>query len=166
MWGTLRFTLRDKKADGTCQVAAHQTADFETISGMSKLRRIYAASWCNTAMESASCHSDGIVGDFGDLGRHRQFLLLRQSSRDGTRSAIWYKDQQVYAYRRLSETLYRGDFSGPEPLEKSNDVNSALRKGLRLEWEIAARNTHIAARNTHDALITGARGFASVKRGG
>ena len=40
-----------------------------------------------------------------------------------------------------SETLCRADFSVPELLEKSNDVKSALRQGLRLEWETAGRNT-------------------------
>ena len=40
-----------------------------------------------------------------------------------------------------SEILYRGGFSGPELLEKNNDVKSALREGLRLEWETAGRNT-------------------------
>jgi hypothetical protein len=40
-----------------------------------------------------------------------------------------------------SETLYRGGFSGPELLEKNNGVKSALREGLRLEWETAGRNT-------------------------
>jgi glucan 1,3-beta-glucosidase len=45
-----------------------------------------------------------------------------------------------------SETLYRSDFSGPEFLEKSNDIKSALRKGLRLEWETAGRDTRAGRR--------------------
>lgn len=49
--GSLGFALGDKKADGTCKFQADYEADFTTLSGTSKLVRVYAASDCNTAQE-------------------------------------------------------------------------------------------------------------------
>jgi hypothetical protein len=49
--GSLGFALGDKNADGTCKFQADYAADFKTMSGTSKLVRVYAASDCNTAKE-------------------------------------------------------------------------------------------------------------------
>lgn len=49
--GNLGFALGDKKSDGTCKFQVDYAADFKTISGTSKLVRVYAASDCNTAQE-------------------------------------------------------------------------------------------------------------------
>lgn len=49
--GSLGFALGNKKADGTCKFTVDYAADFKTISTLSKIVRIYAASDCNTASQ-------------------------------------------------------------------------------------------------------------------
>jgi glucan 1,3-beta-glucosidase len=49
--GLLGFALGDKKPDGTCKFKADYADDFKTLSSLSKIVRVYAASDCNTAAE-------------------------------------------------------------------------------------------------------------------
>jgi len=49
--GFVGFALGDKKTDGTCKFQADYESDFDALSSLTKLVRIYAASDCNTAKE-------------------------------------------------------------------------------------------------------------------
>lgn len=47
--GTLGFALGDKNPDGSCKAQSDYEADFDKLSPLSKLVRIYSASDCNSA---------------------------------------------------------------------------------------------------------------------
>jgi glucan 1,3-beta-glucosidase len=49
--GFIGFALGDKKTDGSCKFQADYEADFDALSSLTKLVRIYAASDCNTAQQ-------------------------------------------------------------------------------------------------------------------
>ena len=150
--GTLGFALGDKKTDGTCKYQADYEADFSAIqtNSGSTLVRIYAASDCNTAQQLLpAAKSKGfkvILGVWPDT----------EASLEADKKALQtyvpqYKDQ-VYAVTVGSETLYRGNFTGSQLLEKINDVKSILPNGIKVG---TADSWNKYADGTADAVIKG-----------
>ncbi|KAB8296446.1 hypothetical protein EYC80_009187 [Monilinia laxa] len=124
--GTLGFALGDKKADGTCKFTSDYEADFDTISKGSTARivRGYAASDCDTAKEILPAAKSkgfkvilGIWPDTSDSFAKDKAAVVKYAPQ--------YSDQ-VYAITVGSESLYRGNFTGDELLEKIKDVKTAL----------------------------------------
>ncbi|WPG99735.1 glycoside hydrolase family 17 protein [Acrodontium crateriforme] len=124
--GTLGFSLGTKKADGSCKYQADYESDFDAIKSNSgsTLVRGYAASDCNAAEYILpAAKSKGfqvILGIWPDV----------EESFQADKAAILqyapqYKDQ-VYAVTVGSETLYRGNFTGEQLMEKINDVKQSL----------------------------------------
>ena len=150
--GTLGFALGDKKTDGTCKFQVDYESDFDAISNNagSKLVRIYAASDCNTAQQILpAAKSKGfqvVLGVWPDT----------EESLNADKAAIQqYANQyaaQVYAVTVGSETLYRGNFTGPQLLEKINEVKAVLPKGVKVG---TADSWNKYADGTADAVIQG-----------
>ncbi|RAL64973.1 hypothetical protein DID88_001563 [Monilinia fructigena] len=124
--GTLGFALGDKKVDGTCKFTSDYEADFDTISKGSTARivRGYAASDCDTAKEILPAAKSkgfkvilGIWPDTSDSFAKDKAAVVKYAPQ--------YSDQ-VYAITVGSESLYRGNFTGDELLEKIKDVKTAL----------------------------------------
>jgi len=122
--GNLGFALGDKKADGTCKFQVDYEADFSTLSSTSKLVRIYAASDCDTAKEilpaAKAAGYQVILGIWPDTDESYTADKVAV-----VEYAPQYKDQ-VYAITVGSETMYRGNFTGAQLLEKIQDTKSAL----------------------------------------
>ncbi|ESZ94184.1 hypothetical protein SBOR_5462 [Sclerotinia borealis F-4128] len=124
--GSLGFALGDKKADGTCKFTADYESDFETISKGSTARvvRGYAASDCDTAKEILpAAKAKGfkvVLGIWPDTDE--SFAADKAAV---VKYAPQYSDQ-VYAITVGSESLYRGNFTGEQLLEKIMDVKTAL----------------------------------------
>jgi len=128
--GSLGFALGDKKSDGTCKFQADYTADFATLSGTSKLVRVYAASDCNTAQQilpaAKAAGFQVILGIWPDTD---------ESYAADKAAVVQYApqyDDQVYAITVGSETLYRGNFTGSTLLEKIQDVKSAVGSSFKV----------------------------------
>ena len=124
--GMMGFSLGTKKADGTCKYQQDYEDDFKAMKSNSgaTVARGYAASDCNFAQQILpAAKSQGVkvvLGVWPDTDESFQ----------ADKAALveyvpQYKDQ-VYAVTIGSESLYRGNFTGPELLEKINDVKEAL----------------------------------------
>jgi len=122
--GQLGFALGDKNADGTCKFQADYESDFDTIGPVSKIVRVYAASDCNTAQEILpAAKSKGfqvILGIWPDTD-----TSYAADKAAVVKYAPQYSDQ-VYAITVGSETMYRGNFTGEQLLEKIQDTKKAV----------------------------------------
>lgn len=169
--GTLGFALGTKNADGSCKAQSDYEADFDAIQGATgaTLVRGYSASDCDCAQNilPAAKRKGFKVGTAELIPiRGERSTLLTKSPVLGvwpdvdesfhadkealTTHATEYTDQ-VYAVTVGSETLYRGNFTGPELLAKINDVKAAL-PGVKVG---TADSWNKYADGTADALIRG-----------
>ncbi|EME50280.1 glycoside hydrolase family 17 protein [Dothistroma septosporum NZE10] len=124
--GMMGFSLGTKKTDGTCKYQADYEADFRAMKSNTgaTVVRGYAASDCNCAQQilPAAKAQDvkvilGVWPDTDESFQADKKALLAYVPP--------YKDQ-VYAVTVGSETLYRGNFTGEQLLDKINDVKEAL----------------------------------------
>ncbi|KFY19457.1 hypothetical protein V491_04422, partial [Pseudogymnoascus sp. VKM F-3775] len=124
--GNLGFALGDKKSDGSCKFQADWAADFKAISTVqtSKIVRTYSASECNTAKEILPAAKAagfkvilGVWPDYDESLAKDEAALVKYTPD--------YKDQ-VYAITVGSETMYRGNFTGPELLQRINKIKKAV----------------------------------------
>jgi exo-beta-1,3-glucanase (GH17 family) len=150
--GTVGFALGTKKADGTCKYQADYEADFDAIKAASgaSVVRSYSASDCNAAEQilpaAASKGFQVVLGVWPDVDESfnadKQALLQH---------ATKYKEQ-VYAVTVGSETLYRGNFTGEQLLEKIMDVKKLLGGDVKVG---TADSWNKWADGTGDAVIRG-----------
>lgn len=150
--GTLGFALGDKKTDGTCKYTSDYEADFSAISSNSgsKLVRIYAASDCNCAQQILpAAKSSGFKVILGVWPDTEESLNLDKTALS---TYVPQYTDQVYAVTVGSETLYRGNFTGPELLTKINDVKAILPDGVKVG---TADSWNKYADGTADAVIKG-----------
>ncbi|KAK0252439.1 hypothetical protein B0A54_10374 [Friedmanniomyces endolithicus] len=148
--GNLGFALGTKKAEGTCKYTQDYEDDFSAIRSASgsTLVRGYAASDCNCAQQILPAAKNKgfkvILGIWPDT----------DASYAADKAAIQtYANQyadQVYAVTVGSETLYRGNFTGEQLLEKINDVKSILPSSVKIG---TADSWNKYADGTADALI-------------
>ncbi|KAK1067426.1 glycoside hydrolase 3 protein [Friedmanniomyces endolithicus] len=148
--GNLGFALGTKKADGSCKYTQDYEDDFSAIQSASgsTLVRGYAASDCNCAQQILPAAKNKgfkvILGIWPDT----------DASYAADKAAIQtYANQyadQVYAVTVGSETLYRGNFTGEQLLEKINDVKSILPSSVKIG---TADSWNKYADGTADALI-------------
>src|ERR1700755_266948 len=116
--GSLGFALGTKKPDGSCKAQSDYEADFDAISAASsaKVVRGYAASDCNNAKYILpAAKSKGfkvILGIWADTEQtyNSDLAAIQQSASNFA--------AQIYAVTVGSETLYRGNFTGPALLAK------------------------------------------------
>ncbi|OBT57239.1 hypothetical protein VE04_04668 [Pseudogymnoascus sp. 24MN13] len=149
--GSLGFALGDKKTDGSCKFQADWAADLKAISTVqsSKIVRTYSASECNTAKEILPAAKAagfkvilGVWPDYDDSLAKDEAALIKYTPD--------YKDQ-VYAITVGSETMYRGNFTGPELLQRINKIKKAV-PGFKVG---TADSWNKYQDGTADALITG-----------
>lgn len=124
--GMMGFALGTKKADGSCKYQADYESDFDAIQSNSgaTVVRGYSASDCNCAQQilpaAAAKGFKVVLGVWPDT----------EESFDADKKALSsyvpkYKEQ-VYAVTVGSETLYRGNFTGEQLLDKINNVKQLL----------------------------------------
>lgn len=120
------FALGTKNPDGTCKSQAEYEDDFDAIKADSgsTIVRGYSASDCNIAQQILpAAKAKGfqvVLGVWADT--EEAFAADKKAL---TTYVPQYKDQ-VYAVTVGSESLYRGNFTGEELLEKIMDVKQAL----------------------------------------
>ncbi|KAI8632771.1 glycoside hydrolase family 17 protein [Xylariaceae sp. FL1651] len=150
--GSLGFALGNKKADGSCKEASDYVADFKAIGSQteSKLVRIYAASDCDVAKLILPAAKDAgfqvVLGIWPDTDESFQADTAAVVA-----NAPKYKST-VYGVTVGSESLYRGNFTGPELLSKINSVKKSLGSGFKVG---TADSWNKFADGTADALLTG-----------
>ncbi|EKG19563.1 Glycoside hydrolase family 17 [Macrophomina phaseolina MS6] len=151
--GTLGFSLGTKLADGSCKYQADYEKDFDAISKAtgSKLVRGYSASDCNCAKEILpAAKAKGfqvVLAVWPDVDES----LEADKKALKTYATDEYADQ-IYAVTVGSETLYRGNFTGEELLDKINDVRTVLPKGCKVG---TADSWNKWADGTGDAVVKG-----------
>ncbi|KAF2094809.1 family 17 glycosyl hydrolase [Rhizodiscina lignyota] len=124
--GNLGFALGTKNSDGSCKAQQDYEDDFDAIAAASgsKLVRGYAASDCNCAQyilpAAKAKGAKVILGVWPDTDE--SFDLDKQALQN---YATKFTDQ-VYAVTVGSETLYRGNFTAAELLDKMDEVRSIL----------------------------------------
>lgn len=124
--GKMGFALGTKKADGSCKSQSDYEADFDAISAQSgaTIVRGYAASDCNNAQNILpAAKSKGfqvILGVWPDVD------ASFTADTDALKQYVPQYQDQVYAVTVGSETLYRGNFTGPQLLDKINAVKQML----------------------------------------
>ncbi|KAJ5082277.1 Glucan 1-3-beta-glucosidase [Penicillium argentinense] len=119
--GTLGFSLGDKNPDGTCKSTSDYESDFENLKDLSTLVRTYSGTECDTPQNILPAAKNkgfkvvlGIwVGsqDKSDMSTNepsftKDFAALKK--------AIPGYESVVEAITVGSETLYRGDLTGPQ----------------------------------------------------
>ena len=149
--GTLGFALGTKLADGTCKYTNDYEKDFDAIKSNTgaTIVRGYAASDCNCAQQILPAAKNRgfkvILGVWPDVDE--SFNADKEALQT---YAMQYEDQ-VYAVTVGSETLYRGNFTGEQLLEKIKDIKSVLpntKVGTADSWNKYADGTA-------DAVIKG-----------
>ncbi|KAL5120317.1 glycoside hydrolase 3 protein [Pleosporales sp. CAS-2024a] len=161
--GTMGFALGTKLGSGACKTQQDYEQDFDAIKSNSgaTLVRGYAASDCDMAKNALpAAKAKGfkvVLGIWADL----------QSSFDKDLKAITdvasqYSDT-IYAVTVGSETLYRGNFTGPELKDKITTVKSALPTGIKVgtadSWSKIADGTADALIGTVDIIMMNAFAF-------
>jgi len=147
--GTLGFALGDTNPDGSCKSTSDYEADFDALKSVTSLVRIYSASDCNCSaniLPAASSKSFQVMlGIWPDTDQSFQDdIAALQASIPGNEAS-------VHSITCGSETLYRGNFTGPELLDKINQVKQTFPNilvGTADSWNKYADGTA-------DALITG-----------
>ncbi|KAI8295391.1 hypothetical protein K4K56_012024 [Colletotrichum sp. SAR 10_98] len=157
--GALGFALGAKQPNGQCKYQADYEADFRAIrdASGSTIVRIYAADQCNTAKEilPAAKKEDfqvilGVWPDTEESYAADKAAILEHIS--------GFEDQ-VYAVTVGSESLYRGNFTGPELADKIKDMQKALptiRIGTADSWNKFQDGTADTVIKTADILLTNA----------
>ncbi|EMF16936.1 glycoside hydrolase family 17 protein [Sphaerulina musiva SO2202] len=146
------FALGTKKSDGTCKYTADYEADFDAIKDASgsSIVRGYSASDCNCAQQILPAAKNKgfkvVLGVWPDV--EESFNADKEAL---TTYATQYKEQ-VYAITVGSETLYRGNFTGEQLLEKIMDVKTALGGDVKVG---TADSWNKWADGTGDAVIKG-----------
>ncbi|KAI1090037.1 glycoside hydrolase family 17 protein [Rostrohypoxylon terebratum] len=149
--GQLGFALGNKKSDGTCKGSSDYTADFAALTKETgtKVVRIYAASDCDVAKlilpAAKTAGFQVILGIWPDTDESFQADKAAVVA-----NAPKYKDQ-VYAITVGSESLYRGNFTGPQLLAKIQDVKSATGGAFKIG---TADSWNKFADGTADAIVT------------
>ncbi|KAF1989398.1 glycoside hydrolase family 17 protein [Aulographum hederae CBS 113979] len=161
--GSLGFALGTKKPDGSCKYQVDYEEDFDTISTAagSKLVRGYSASDCNCAqyiLPAAKAKGFKVIlGIWPDVEESFNADKLAISTYASKFT------EQVYAITVGSETLYRGNFTGPELLSKIRDVKNLMpntKVGTADSWNKYADGTADAViKGNPDILLVNAFGF-------
>ncbi|KAF6799407.1 glucan -beta-glucosidase [Colletotrichum musicola] len=157
--GALGFALGAKQPDGQCKYQADYEADFKAIrdASGSSIVRVYAADQCNTAQyilpAAKSQNFQVILGVWADT----------EESYAADKAAVVRHtpgfERQVYAVTVGSESLYRGNFTGPELAEKLKDMKRAvphLKVGTADSWNKYQDGTADAVIPHADILLTNA----------
>lgn len=135
----------------SCKKQSDWEADFDAIKASgSNIVRIYAAGQCDTAkniLPAAKSKNFKVV-----LGVWPDTPDSLKADKDALQQYVPQYQDQVYAVTVGSETLYRGNFTGPELLEKINEVKSVLPKGIKVG---TADSWNKYADGTADAVIQG-----------
>jgi len=122
--GSLGFALGTKLADGSCKYQADYEADFDAIyaASGSKLVRGYSADDCNCAkniLPAAKAKGFQVVlGVWPDV--EASFIADRKA----LNATVSLYPDQVYGITVGSETMYRGNFTGQQLLDKINIVKN------------------------------------------
>ncbi|CEO58784.1 Putative 1,3-beta-glucanosyltransferase Bgt1 [Penicillium brasilianum] len=119
--GTLGFSLGDKNADGTCKSTSDYESDFDNLKSLSTLVRTYSGTECDTPQNIIPAAKNkgfkvvlGIwVGaqdktdmSTNDASFQKDFAALKK--------AVPGNEDVIEAITVGSETLYRGDLTGPQ----------------------------------------------------
>jgi exo-beta-1,3-glucanase (GH17 family) len=161
--GTMGFALGTKQPSGSCKTQADYEDDFDAIkSGAgATIVRGYSASDCDSAKNILpAAKSKGfkvVLGIWPDVEDSFQKDLKAI-----TDVASSYTDS-IYAVTVGSETLYRGNFTGPELADKISTVKSKLPKGIKVgtadSWNKFADGTGDAIIGTADIIMVNAFAF-------
>ncbi|KAF1816948.1 glucan 1,3-beta-glucosidase-like protein [Eremomyces bilateralis CBS 781.70] len=161
--GTLGFALGTKNPDGSCKSQSEYESDMDAIvaASGSTLVRGYAASDCNAAQNILPAAKEKgfkvVLGIWPDV--EESFTKDTEAVKEyGTK----YEDQ-VYAITVGSETLYRGNFTGAELLEKIQTVKKIMpntKVGTADSWNKYADGTaDDVIRGKPDILLINAFGY-------
>ncbi|OJD23674.1 hypothetical protein ACJ73_04970 [Blastomyces percursus] len=147
--GTFGFALGVKNPDGTCKTQEDFEADFDVLKAHTKLVRTYSASDCDNALyilpAAANKGFKVVLGIWPDVPESfNADIKVLQKAVQGHRNAI-------SAITVGSETLYRGNFTGPELLSKINEVKKKI-PGVRVG---TADSWNKYDDGTADALVHG-----------
>jgi exo-beta-1,3-glucanase (GH17 family) len=161
--GNMGFALGTKQPSGSCKSQTDYEADFDAIKSASgaSIVRGYSASDCDSAKNiMPAAKSKGfkvVLGIWPDVEDSFQKDLKAI-----TDVADTYADS-IYAVTVGSETLYRGNFTGPELKEKISTVKSKLPKGIKVgtadSWNKFADGTGDAIIGTADIIMVNAFAF-------
>jgi hypothetical protein len=131
--GTMGFALGMKMPNEKCKSQSDYEADFDAIKAASgaTIVRGYAASQCDNMAKSIlpAAEKKGfkvVLGIWPDV--EDSFNADLEAIVD---VADKYKET-IYAVTVGSETLYRGDFTGPELKKKIDTVREKLPKGIKI----------------------------------
>ncbi|EFE43338.1 GPI-anchored cell wall beta-1,3-endoglucanase EglC [Trichophyton verrucosum HKI 0517] len=147
--GNLGFSLGVKKPDGKCKDRADFEKDFDTLKAHGTTVRTYAAADCGSAsliLPAAKSKGFKVV-----LGIWPDVEESYKADVEALKKAVPGNEDVVAAITVGSETLYRGNFTGPELLKKINEVQKVFPKltiGTADSWNKYADGTA-------DALIEG-----------
>ncbi|KAI9728669.1 MAG: glycoside hydrolase 3 protein [Chrysothrix sp. TS-e1954] len=161
--GRKGFALGTKLPDGSCKYQADYEADFDAISAASgsKIVRGYSASDCNScpAMVGAAAAKGFkvVLGVWPDLP------ASFDADKAALQSCVPGHEDVVYAITVGSETLYRGNFTGPELLTRIQNIKHAfpsIKVGTADSWNKYADGTADAlVQGGVDILLVNAFGF-------
>ncbi|EEP81042.1 glycosyl hydrolase family 17 [Uncinocarpus reesii 1704] len=154
--GKLGFALGVKNADGSCKSQADFEKDFDVLKAHADIVRTYAAADCNNAeaiVPAAKKKGFKLV-----LGIWPDVPESFDADTKALQKAIPGNENVITAITVGSETLYRGNFTGQELLQKINQVQKMFPKvtvGTADSWNKYADGTA-------DPLIAGGVKFLLV----
>ena len=162
--GTMGFALGMKMPNEKCKSQSDYEADFDAIKAASgaTIVRGYAASQCDNMAKSIlpAAEKKGfkvVLGIWPDV--EDSFNADLEAIVD---VADKYKET-IYAVTVGSETLYRGDFTGPELKKKIDTVREKLPKGIKIgtadSWNKFYDGTANAILPSVDILLINAFAF-------
>ncbi|EAS31500.1 glycosyl hydrolase family 17 [Coccidioides immitis RS] len=140
--GKLGFALGVKNADGSCKSQADFEKDFDVLKAHSNIVRTYAAADCNNAeaiVPAAKKKGFNLV-----LGVWPDVPESFDADTKALQKVVPGNEDVITAITVGSETLYRGNFTGQELLQKINKVQKMFPKvkvGTADSWNKYADGT-------------------------
>jgi len=136
-----------------CKDQAWWEDDFDAIKTNtgSTLVRTYSSNQCNTSMHilpAAKAKGFQVILGVWPDSEESLNAEITALKRDVTTEYL----DQIYAITVGSETLYRGDFTGPELLDKINQVRAVVPAGIKMG---TADSWNKFQDGTGDAVING-----------
>lgn len=154
--GTLGYALGSRLTDGTCKQTTDYEADFAVLKEISSIFRTYSA--VDGAISSLPCQVAAQILPAAASSGVKIILGLWpdteesfNTDRAALQAAVPAYPDSVYAITVGSETLYRGNFTGPELLDRINIIKGdhpSVKVGTADSWNKYTDGTA-------DALITG-----------
>lgn len=118
--GTLGFAVGNTNPDNSCKTQQQYETDLDALADVTKVVRTYTSDGCDTAINIIpACKAKGFQVVLGVWPDTEESFAADKAA---LQASVPGNEETIYAITVGSESLYRGNFTGDELLEKINEI--------------------------------------------